>query len=105
MSAERKVRPEVARHAGAGVASTIRLMRAVILFIFSLAFLSCRKNASLNADPARPQQSMKTDTASGVTESGMKIEADKLLISSEIESVTGEPAKQAVTSARTEAGF
>ena len=40
-----------------------------------------------------------------MAESGIKIEADKLLTSSEIESVTGEPAKQAVTSARTEAGF
>jgi len=48
---------------------------------------------------------MKTNTASAVTDSGMKIEGDKLLMSSEIESVTGEPAKQAVTSARTEAGF
>src|SRR5205085_8514476 len=37
--------------------------------------------------------------------SGMKIEANKLLTNSEIESVTGEPAKQAVTSGRTEAGF
>ena len=48
---------------------------------------------------------MKTNPASTVAESGMKIEADKLLMSSEIESVIGEPAKQAVTSARTEAGF
>jgi len=79
-------------------------MRAVVLFIFSLAFLSCRKNTS-NADPARPQQSMKTNATSALTESGMKIEANKLLTNSEIESVTGEPAKQAVTSARTEAGF
>src|SRR5437868_7159888 len=80
-------------------------MRAVILFIFSLAFLSCRKNASVNADPACPQQSMKTNTASAVTEPGRRIEANKLLLSNEIESVTGEPAKQAITSARTEAGF
>ncbi|PYI87168.1 MAG: hypothetical protein DMF03_13990, partial [Verrucomicrobia bacterium] len=82
-----------------------RLMRAVILLIWSLAFLSCRKNASLNADPARPQRSKKSNTASAVTDSGMKVQADKLLTSSEIESATGEPAKQAVTSARTEAGF
>ena len=80
-------------------------MRAVILLIWSLAFLSCRKNASLNADPARPQRSKKSNTASAVTDSGMKVQADKLLTSSEIESATGEPAKQAVTSARTEAGF
>ena len=80
-------------------------MRAFILLIFSLAFLSCRKNASLNADPTRPPQPMKTNAASAVTESGVKIEADKLLMSSEIESVTGEPAKQAMMSARTEAGF
>src|SRR5205085_5619393 len=96
---------EVARYAGAGLASAIRLMRAVILFIFSLAFLSCRKNPSLDADLVRPQQSVKTNPASAMAESGIKIEADKLLTSSEIESVTGEPAKQAVTSARTEAGF
>src|SRR5438045_8590706 len=82
-----------------------RLMRAVILLIWSLAFLSCRKNASLNADPARPQRSKKSNTASAVTDSGMKVQADKLLTSSEIESATGEPAKQAVTRARTEAGF
>ena len=48
---------------------------------------------------------MKTNATSALTESGMKIEANKLLTNSEIESVTGEPAKQAVTSARTEAGF
>ena len=48
---------------------------------------------------------MKTNTTLGVTESGRKIAADKLLMSSEIESVTGERAKQAATSARTEAGF
>src|SRR6266446_5888835 len=80
-------------------------MRAVILFIWCLALLSCRKNACSNADPVPPHQSMKTNTTLGVTESGRKIAADKLLMSSEIESVTGEPAKQAVTSARTEAGF
>jgi len=79
-------------------------MRAVILFIFPLAFLSCRKNTS-NADPARSQQSVNTNATSTLTQSGMKIEADKLLTNSEVESVTGEPAKQAVTSARTEAGF
>ena len=95
---------EVARSARAWVPLAIRLMRAVILFIFALAFLSCRKNASLNSD-VRPQQSMRTNTGSAVTDSGMKIEADKLLTSGEIESITGEPAKQAVTSARTEAGF
>jgi hypothetical protein len=80
-------------------------MRAVILLIISLAFWSCRKNASVNADPARPRQSMKTNTASAVTESGIKTGAGKLLMSSEIESITGESAKQAVTSSRTEAGF
>ena len=48
---------------------------------------------------------MKTNATSALTESGMKIEANKLLTNSEIESVTGEPAKQAVTSGRTEAGF
>src|SRR5438552_4413660 len=79
-------------------------MQAVILLMWCLALLSCRRNAYSNADPVAPQQS-KTNTASLVTESGMKIEADKLLMSSEIESVTGERAKQAATSARTEAGF
>jgi hypothetical protein len=48
---------------------------------------------------------MKTNTASAVTESGIKTGAGKLLMSSEIESITGESAKQAVTSSRTEAGF
>ena len=80
-------------------------MRAVILLIWCLALLSCRRNAYSNADPVPPQQSMKTNTTADVTESGRKIAADKLLMSSEIESITGEPAKQAVTSARTEAGF
>jgi hypothetical protein len=95
----------VACDTAARVASAIRLMRAVILFILSLAFLSCRKNASVHADPVRPRQSMKTNAAPAVAASGMKIEGDKLLMSGEIESVVGEPAKQAVTSARTEAGF
>jgi hypothetical protein len=82
------------------------MMRAVILFIFflSLAFFGCRKSGSLKADRVVAQQS-KSKKASVVMEPATEIEGDKLLSSSEIESLTGEPSKRPVTSARNEAGF